>query len=333
LKPYVFIRADGSQEIGLGHLVRCMALAHMLKKYFNITFFCSNIPDALQHEILVNRFGLKLIQKETDFLNLINSETIIVLDGYQFDTNYQKQIKANGAKLVCIDDLHDKEFVADLIINHTPGIKPSDYKAQAYTQFALGLGYALLRPAFLEQIRKKRIIEKIETVLICFGGSDPINLTKRTLEVVTKYNQFKKIIVVTGESFKFTESIESIAKKEVRISHRNNLSEQEMLNTMLDAELAVTPSSTILLELFTVGMSAISGYYVENQREASVFFRNQKLVLDVGNMNHDYQEKLSKQINEVFIIDYDKMIIKQKEIMKQTNLNLTKIFHKIYNKN
>ena len=42
---------------------------------------------------------------------------IVVLDGYHFDTNYQTKIKQKGCKLVCIDDLHDKHFVADIIIH------------------------------------------------------------------------------------------------------------------------------------------------------------------------------------------------------------------------
>ncbi len=58
---------------------------------------------------------------------------IVVLDGYHFGTNYQKQIKLKGAKLVCIDDMHDKEFVADLIINHIPRITPQDYNVQPFT--------------------------------------------------------------------------------------------------------------------------------------------------------------------------------------------------------
>jgi spore coat polysaccharide biosynthesis predicted glycosyltransferase SpsG len=219
--------------------------------------------------------------------------------------------------------------MADLIINHSPVVTPQDYYAQPYTQFALGLEYSLLRPSFLEQIKKKRVIEKIETVMICFGGSDPKNFTENALEVVIKYHQFKKIIVITGVSYKSTKSFELLIKSEVRINYRNILSEQEMLNTMLDAELAVVPSSTILLELFTVGVPAITGYYVENQREASIFFRNQESVLDIGNMNLDYQEKLSKQLNEVFRIDYNKMIRKQKKIMKRTNVSLIKIFQEV----
>ena len=326
MKPRILIRADGNLQIGLGHLVRCTALAHMLKDDFEITFICREIPDTIVAELQGAGFGFSMIEKETEFFGQLTSNTIAVLDGYHFDTAYQKQIKSKGAKLVCIDDLHDKEFVAELIINHSPVVTPQDYNAQPYTQFALGLKYSLLRPSFLKQVKKKRIIEKIETLMICFGGSDPKKLTESTLEVAIKYHQFKKIVVVTGVSYRSTKSFEHVLKSEVRIIHHNDLSEQEMLNTMLETDLAVVPSSTILLELFAVGVPAITGYYVENQKEVSIFFRDQESALVLGNMNVDYKEKLSKQLNKVFRIDYNEMIRSQKKILKQTDVNLFNFF-------
>src|ERR1700744_1135916 len=201
MKPEIYIRADGSSKIGLGHIVRCTALAHMLKDNFKITFVCKEIPEQSKVDLQKSDFELILINTEEEFFKLLDLDKIVVLDGYDFDTNYQKKIKSTGCKLVCIDDLHDKEFVADLIINHAPGVKPKNYKAQLYTQFALGLDYALLRPAFLEQAKKERKIENIKTVLICFGGADFKNLTESTLQTVSQFKEFKNILVITGTSY------------------------------------------------------------------------------------------------------------------------------------
>ena len=73
---------------------------------------------------------------------------MVVIDGYQFDTEYQQKVKKSGASLVCLDDLHNQHFVADIIINHAPGVDPGKYSAEPYTQYLLGPSYALLRPAF-----------------------------------------------------------------------------------------------------------------------------------------------------------------------------------------
>jgi UDP-2,4-diacetamido-2,4,6-trideoxy-beta-L-altropyranose hydrolase len=132
-KPLLKIRTDGGSDIGLGHVVRCMSLAHMLKNDFSIHFFSLEIPKSFRNEITQNEWKVTVIEKETDFLNELTGEEIVVLDGYQFDSDYQKEIKSRGSKLVCIDDFHDQHFYADLVINHAPGVKRRIMKV-SYTQ-------------------------------------------------------------------------------------------------------------------------------------------------------------------------------------------------------
>ena len=127
MKQKVYIRTDGSPEIGLGHVVRCVSLAHMLKNDFTIHFFVLEIPDSLKNEITQNGWDVTFIDRESDFLNKLTGNEIVVIDGYQFDSEYQKEIKSKGCKLVCIDDFHDQHFYADLVINHAPGVSKDDY--------------------------------------------------------------------------------------------------------------------------------------------------------------------------------------------------------------
>jgi UDP-2,4-diacetamido-2,4,6-trideoxy-beta-L-altropyranose hydrolase len=274
-----------------------MALAHMLKRSFDITFICSSIPESMQQEVVSDGFSLKMLTKESDFFDLINNDTIIVLDGYTFGPDYQKQIKARGAKLVCIDDLHEKEFFADLIINHAPGITPQEYKVQPYTQFALGLEYALLRPAFLKQAEKQRTIRKIETVMICFGGSDFKNLTQTILHVVLEFSQFKKIIVITGAAYQTTDYFKKLLASDTRIDHRHALKEHQMVDAMLEADLAIVPSSSVLIEVLAAGCIAISGIYIENQKLVYEYFRNAGYIIDAGDFSY---RKIYDSISEVF---------------------------------
>jgi UDP-2,4-diacetamido-2,4,6-trideoxy-beta-L-altropyranose hydrolase len=271
----IYIRADGSSKIGLGHIVRCTALAQMLKEHFEITFVCKEIPEQNKTELEKLDFKLIVIDKEEDFLRILSSGKIVVLDGYDFDTGYQKKIKLAGCKLVCIDDLHDKEFVADLIINHAPGVKPEDYKTQLYTQFALGLDYALLRPAFIEQAKKDKQIKKIETLLICFGGADFKNLTESTLQTVLSFKEFNKIVVVTGSSYTYLESLPKVLKTDSRIEHFHSVNEEKMLSLLIDADLAIVPASGILFEALAAGCKIVSGMYVQNQQ---ILFEQFKLL-------------------------------------------------------
>jgi len=285
IKPEILIRTDGNEHIGLGHLIRCSSLGHMLKDEFNITFFCKSIPESIKQEFEQHYFKVRRIKDEKNFLDCISADKIIVLDGYYFNTEYQKRIKTTGCKLVVIDDLHNQEIAADLIINHTPGISPLEYKALPYTIFALGLDYALLRPSFLKRAGEEKQIKNIEALLISFGGSDPKGLTKKTLQVAIQFRSFKKIIVVTGASFKGDHGFRTVLKQDQRIDYRQGLNEQDMANSMGEADLAILPASGVLYEALATGCIVISGQYIGNQRLVYDNLKNIELFYDAGNFN------------------------------------------------
>ncbi|MBN1185616.1 MAG: UDP-2,4-diacetamido-2,4,6-trideoxy-beta-L-altropyranose hydrolase [Bacteroidales bacterium] len=282
LKTLVYIRADGNEKIGLGHLVRCLALAQMIKAEYNITFFCHSIPNIFENELRDGGFKLARIVNEDEFINLVTHDNIVILDGYNFSTDYQKTIKKKGAKLICIDDLHNKVFFADLIINYTPGIVPKDYKAQPYTIFALGLNYVLLRQNFLAQTKKTRYFKNSGVVFICFGGADPKELTIKTLRFVSELQKFEKIIVVTGIAFNKTSKFVQLLLTDKRIDHRQNLNAKQMLDAFLEANIAIVPTSSLFFEALASGCKVISGITVENQRHVYENCRKAKIFFDAG---------------------------------------------------
>ncbi len=295
----VYIRADGNPQIGLGHLIRCIALAHMLKDDFRIVFFCKTIPEKILREIESIPSLLVKVNEENEFLSAIQAGDIVVLDSYDFDIEYQHTIKRTGAKLVCIDDLHDKEFLADLIINHAPGVNPANYRAQPYTKYALGPDYALLRPAFLAQANKAREIKKVKNVFIGFGGSDSRNLTTSTLQIVSKFKEFEQIHVVTGAAYTYIELLNGVVENDTRITHHHSVDEKEMLTIMSEAELAIVPASGMLLEAFVSGCIVISGIYVDNQQILFERFKSAGRFISAGNFQ---DQEINKSVKAAMLL-------------------------------
>lgn len=288
MKEKIFFRADGGAKTGLGHLVRSMALAEMLKEEYKIDFFCKEAPESIENKIKASGFGFIRITDEEEFFERAKV-IIVILDGYGFKSEYQKRLKDQECTVVCIDDMHEGEFFADLIINHAPGIKTEDYKAQSYTKFALGLEFALLRPAFLEAAKQERVDKSAEDLFICFGGADPENLTLKALEAALEVNIFKKINVVTGASYIHKNKLQDF--KNDRVNLYFDLNEQEMSKLMLKSDFAIVPSSSILLESIACGLKVITCYYVDNQND----FHNEIVKLGVktvGKAGKDYKENL-----------------------------------------
>ena len=50
MKPKIYIRADGNSGIGLGHVIRSLALAEMLKEDFNCIFATRFLTDHINEK-------------------------------------------------------------------------------------------------------------------------------------------------------------------------------------------------------------------------------------------------------------------------------------------
>jgi UDP-2,4-diacetamido-2,4,6-trideoxy-beta-L-altropyranose hydrolase len=330
-KKTIIFRADGGPTIGMGHFTRTLALAEILNEHFHCIFATLSPTEYQTNEIekiCSERIYLPANESHFDiFLNLLKGNEIVVLDNYYFTTEYQKAIKDKGCILVCIDDLHNKKFYADLIINHAPGVKAEDYSAQHYTQFALGPEFTLIRQAFLKAVRNERRIVKIETLFICFGGSDPKNLIESTLDVLLEYFPAKRIIVVIGDRYGNKIQLANKTKSFPNVELYQNIDAERMAKLMSESDLAIIPASGTLLEAMKVGLPVITGYYVPNQEKTAKSISESGLARSCGSMLINYPENLTMLLGSLSINDLNGMIAKQKTIFndnKETYINLMK---------
>lgn len=174
----IFFRADAGAQIGYGHFIRTLALADMLRDDFDCTFFTQS-PSEYQQREAEEVCPLVALpsddSKFEEFIDCLKGEEFVVLDNYFYTSEYQKQIKEKGCKLVCIDDMHDKHYYADVVINHGL-IDKKLFDIESYTRLCLGLDYALLRKPF---IQASSTVKNPNSWFISFGGTDYLNLTEK----------------------------------------------------------------------------------------------------------------------------------------------------------
>jgi len=270
--------------MGLGHLIRSGALAEMLAPRFAPKFVCREIAPEVAAKFELSSFVVHLIEREIEFLSMIESTDLVVLDGYKFDLGYQHQVRSKCAALVCIDDLLKADCHADLIINQSPGAREAAYNALPGTDFALGLDYVLLRPVFLDAARQQNEVSKGDprSVFICFGGSDAQNLTRSTWEKAVQSGRFDRIVLVTGASYEHYTELKSDVSSHPETELHRDISADEMLSLMLECGVKVVPSSGILFEAMTTGGVVLCGYYTENQMPNHSHAVRMGAVIDVG---------------------------------------------------
>lgn len=266
-KRKVYFRADAGPEIGYGHFIRSLALADMLKEDFECVFFTQT---PTEYQINEANGVCKLVPLPSDdskfqlFIDYLKGNEIAVLDNYFYSTDYQKAIKAKGCKLVCIDDMHDKHYVSDIVINHGCN-KHELFSIEPYTKLCLGLDWALLRKPFLEaihNIQSREHNQQVEKIVVCFGGSDPLGLTQKSIDQLSKINYLKRIDVIVGNQFDYSGLIE-----DSRLCFHKNISAQAVADLFFCCDLAIVSASTICIEALACGARVAACLYVNNQQE------------------------------------------------------------------
>lgn len=315
MKKKILFRADGNGKSGLGHLFRLFALVEIYKKDFDFVFLTREnstlnvIPSA--YELQTLPFSIDY-QNEASWLakHFSPQEYLLIVDGYKFDSRYQKQIKEQGYFLIYVDDLVQEYMYADILINHSLHVKKEDYRSESYTQFALGSDYAMLRPSFLQAARQKREIKKTDVAFVCFGGSDIFDFSLQTVQTLLEMKRFLQIHVVLGGAYPH-KKIFALAEKNSTLVLHQNLNEQNLLMVMQKCNLAVVPASTILYEVCCVKMPVISGYYVENQKAMYKATERTGIVVGVGDFSQLNQEQLIAKISNLTSEKINTIIKKQ----------------------
>lgn len=276
----------------MGHISRCLALAELLCPDFDISFAIREPEEFILNEVQKITPNIIALPRHPDSPNLIHELDsyltgleIVVIDGYSFTSEYETTIKNKCAALIAIDDLHNRHFYADAIINFCGAVNPADYSKEHYTQLYLGLDYLFLRSPFLRP-RQPRIGDSGNKLLINMGGSDPLNETSQVIQKIIQFGFSEEIIVVIGNAYQFKQQLTSLVNISPSISLKQGLSSTEMFELMQGCSTAILPPSTVALEYLSLGGTLFLNLTAENQRCIRNYLLKQKLAFDFEQFIH-----------------------------------------------
>lgn len=283
-KRKVILRADAGKTIGFGHFVRSLALAGYLKDDFDCRF-CTFNPSEYQpsgYQLEEISKVCKFIDIEADsyeeydskFIEILKGDEIVVLDNYYFTTTYQKLVKENCYKLVCVDDMHDRHFIADAVITGTH-IEKNLFSLEPYTKFMNGICHSFLREPFLKAATKPKS-PILKHIVLAVGGADPYGLTNKLIGVLIKLMPTVKLAVIAGDTVDVNEEYLS----SININRR--LSAEQIVELFNKSDLGIFPASTICIEALSCRLPIAAGWYVDNQKEFYQYGVRHGLFLPLG---------------------------------------------------
>jgi spore coat polysaccharide biosynthesis predicted glycosyltransferase SpsG len=123
----------------------------------------------------------------------------IVIDGYRFRGRaWREQANGGGAKLLMFDDIGDQPFAADAVLNQNND--DSRFYAGRGIEadhWLLGPKFALLDDEHLGPAGKS-LNQKLERLLVVFGGADRRRMTPRAVAALSRLRPALQLDVVLG---------------------------------------------------------------------------------------------------------------------------------------
>lgn len=192
----LWVRVEVSEGIGLGHLMRSVAVAQAARRQGITITFVPSARGALAN--LPNRFGFPVrysVEPENQsWLGDVRPGDYVLFDGYSFSEADHLAAAATGARVAQVDDVRTGRFSVDLLVNSAGGDR-SQYTVPAGATVLLGPRYTLVREEFLH--RRRQRAGGTRTLLVIMGGSDATGATDAVLGILSK-GPFDRLRVILG---------------------------------------------------------------------------------------------------------------------------------------
>jgi len=303
----IVIRCDGGTLLGTGHIIRELMIARELQKntHATIEFLMRNTQEGIK-KIEKEGFSVKRLPKtltlddEANFIaDYIKSKgaDLLIVDILDTSKNYMSILKTTGIKIVSFDDHSKGKYLADLRFN----ILELDKETPAFNLFE-GPKYVTLDPVYADYHTKEKEIRKnANKVLITFGGSDPGNLTNKTLRASEKFDRKLEINVVIGFAFPHIEGLESNLKKSKhKVKLHKNISAQEIAELMFENDISIGAGGLTQYEFVSIGLPAfIMCENVQHQYELANWFENKGALINLGMGEQISEEMIALRVTEL----------------------------------
>ncbi len=290
-------RADASSKIGSGHIRRCLTLAEAIKRHGPHKIQFISDLNGTEHLIgNINKLGIDL--KNPSHNNFPENTDWLIIDSYDIDKKWEKQKSDITDKIFVIDDLANRQHHCHLLLDQ-------NFYSDANTRYQklvpkqckllLGPQYSLLRNEFLTfKNCTNRDINKLNKLLVNFGGTDPAGMTLKTLNLIKGFKF--EINVVVGKGVPSLDQIKKLCE-----AHENmnlHIQTSEMARLIYEADLAIAANGTSTWERCCLGLPTISISIADNQVDLSNHLHKLGGCFYVGkHTDKDIGDKILNQLN------------------------------------
>ena len=286
-RRHIVFRVDESSQVGLGHMSRCRALADaLLKAHARVSVYCRSVRPATRAALESSGASVVDLLSEETFLQQDWRESVVVVDGYQFDEVFwQGLLAARPQRTVCIDDFREVRYLADIVVCYNEGIDAQQFQLAPHTRLFLGGRYLLLRPEIhvAARLAGGRPCPR-HVLMIAAGGTRQEQWVADMLALLARLEPDLPIWVLSGRRLPAGKVLHDSGVHRSRVRFFSGLGASAMMRRYRQARCLLTPASTVMLEAFSAGCPMISGWVADNQRNSLDWYSRRGLIVNAGDL-------------------------------------------------
>jgi UDP-2,4-diacetamido-2,4,6-trideoxy-beta-L-altropyranose hydrolase len=261
------LRADASGLIGVGHVMRSLALGEaLLDAGFDVVLASVDLPAGMRKE--ANKCGITVVDLQCDafgsddaLATLSLNAAVLVIDGYMFERKFFGELENRAANFVVIDDNVETNALApSVVINQNPHATAEMYShLLGKPRLLLGLQYALLRRE-VREATKQSINPVAGKVFVAMGGSDFLQLTSPIVDGLKDLDI--EICVAVGPTNSQRQQIEETVRS---IPRSRMIPQTDYITELASSSLAILAAGSSLWEAAALGVPSIGLIVADNQ--------------------------------------------------------------------
>ena len=258
-----FIVTEGGENIGFGHIIRCISIYQAFEEFGIIPQLIVNGDETVRDFVKdKNCAFFNWLNDREKLFYILKDADVFFVDSYLASRDLYEKISNFSGTGVYLDDTIKVEYPKGFVVNGAISAERMPYPKIEGITYLLGAQYAPLRKEFWDT-PSKPIRDNIEVIMVTFGGADVRNLTPRVLKLLAEtYPELVKKVIV-GKGFQNTTEIEGIKDRNTELIYYPDAA--EMKKIMFESDIAITAGGQTLYELARVGLAAIGICVAKNQ--------------------------------------------------------------------
>ena len=276
------LRADASQSIGAGHVMRSSAIAEELIARGEDVVFVGQISDLPWVEARIASLGFTEIHNRSNEFISTPASDVLLLDSYEININDTFIAFEHWLHIVAIVDEQTPSYHCTLRIH--PGLE-STWIRESKIPILAGPNYIPFRASLAKnRIRQKKIIDVLKIAVVA-GGSDPYQLVNEIAKVLSGIDD-------PFEAYLFTNS----AHNKICDPRFNYVDIGPQLDDVIqNVDLVLTTSSGSSLEFIASGLPIGVACVVDNQKQCYESLGELDVAAQIGFRNLDNAWELDRK--------------------------------------